>query len=1140
MRKFMSIVIPVYISRVRYFTGISKIVFVLFTLLVSLTAKTQNISFKRIVHHPVGSGPILWLAQDKKGYLWYTQLGNGVYRFDGTEEISFQSDETKKESSISGNQATALIVDRDNHLWIGYIGTGVDFYDQERKTFTHFRHEPENVNSISSDSVLTLLEDSKGNIWIGGFLGVDKYDPRSKKFTHYLYDAKDPAGLSYGEVATIYEDRSGIIWIGCNHPAVGEGVHSELGGLNRLDPETGKITRFMHDSANVNSLFANPVTALFEDSQGKFWVGTYGDGLHSLDRKTGIITRYPYRSGFPDSLSRGPFNYLNGDDHITFIDEDSLGFLWIGNFQGGIQRYDPVNRKMQHYGRTQDKKGQFSIDSSSGLHAFTLFRMHHGIDGQIFISSPDRKIFRAERPKPSIPFVSMGEIDGNAFYDDGETKTFWIASTAGLIKKNLETNTSYSYRANKLNPDNSLPSDTVGSMRVDSKGIMWLGTNNGLCRFDPEKNTFSTYRIEGVADNSINMVNIDKHGQIWVSYNSNGLLSFDPDSLKFKTHLQYHDNGEKGLSSNRIYGAVQDSAGKYWIVSNNGISSWDAASGKFKPYLRGYQGRAIFSDSKNVIWAGTQSGLFRFDPEQDKFQLYVDPIIRRDFGIVLHVMEDAKQQLWISAVDAIYKVNASRDTVVKYGDSYGIRKSGFDFGDNLIGNDGKIYIGDVKGYYAFDPESLKEIDSRPLLNITRISVSNPNVDPERITVLNEGLTGTAKLDLSYNENNFSFDFNAFDFESPGDENYMYILENYDDEWRYVGKEKRAYFFNIPPGKYNFRVRAVNGQDQWVEKSIGIVITPPWWKTWWAYTLGILLFAAGIWRIIVSRSNQLKQANILLEKKVKIRTDELNRSLEELQSTQSQLVQREKMASLGELTAGIAHEIQNPLNFVNNFSEVNKELIEELKTEILADRKDAAIQIAEDLSQNQEKINYHGKRADSIVRSMLQHSRSSDGNKVRTDLNKMADEYLRLAYHGFRAKDKDANISIRSEFDPSIGEVSIVPEDIGRVLLNILNNSFQAVMEKKKRSSAGYIPEVSLVTRKLTRYAEIRISDNGEGIPEEIKEKVLQPFFTTKPTGQGTGLGLSLSYDIITKGHNGNLSFESIQGAGTDFIITIPI
>lgn len=1111
----------------------------LFFLALPLISEAQTIGFKQIVQHSIGNGPILWIAQDKKGYLWYTQLGSGVYRFDGTEEVSFLPDETKKSTTVSGNQTTSVIIDRNNRVLIGYIGTGFDIYDQERKTFTNFRNDPGNPNSLSNDSVLTMLEDSKGNIWIGTFGGVDKFDPVTKSFTHYLYNPSDTTGLSFGEVATIYEDRTGVIWVGCNHPAVGAAEVREPGGLNRIDPVTGKITRFMHDPANDRSLFSNMVTSIFEDRNGKFWIGTYGDGLHSLNRKTGEITRYPYRSDRPDSLSRGPFNYIAGDDHITFIDEDSLGFMWIGNFQGGIQRYDPVNKKIQHYGRTRNAKGQFVIDSSSGLTAFTLYKMYHGRDGQLFITSPDRKIFRVDRPKPSIPFISLGSNDGNAFYVDAKNKILWLATSQGLIKQNLENNSRFTYRYDKSN-SNSLASDTIGSLKADAKGVLWMGTNNGICRFDPARNIFETYRPAGEVDNQINMLNFDRNGDIWISYSNIGVRSFDPDSLVFKKRLSYNDNFEKGLISARCYGVAQDSSGKYWVITNNGVSLWDPVSGKYKPYLRGYPGRSIFIDSRNEIWAGTQSGLFRYDRNQDKFVVYVDPIIRKDLGTVLHLMEDPKQQLWVSAVDAIYKISTSRDTVTKYGDSYGVRRSGFDFGDNLFGEDGKIYIGDVKGYYAFNPESLREIDSRPLLNITRMSISNPGIPPERLLELNETLLEHRGMKLAYNENNFSFDFNAFDYESPGDENYMYILENYDDEWRYVGKEKRAYFFNIPAGKYNFRVRAVNGQDQWVEKSIEVVITPPWWKTWWAYTLGVLLFAAGIWRIIVSRSNQLKHANTLLEEKVKIRTEELNRSLQELQSTQSQLVQREKMASLGELTAGIAHEIQNPLNFVNNFSEVNKELIEELKAEILADRKDIAIQIADDLSQNQEKINYHGKRADSIVKSMLQHSRSSDGNKVKTDLNKLADEYLRLAYHGFRAKEKDANINIRSEFDPSIGEVSMVPEDIGRVLLNILNNSFQAVMAKKKKSSAGYIPEVSLVTKKMTRYVEIRISDNGTGIPDEFKEKVLQPFFTTKPTGQGTGLGLSLSYDIISKGHNGNLSFESMKDAGTDFIITIPV
>jgi len=291
-----------------------------------------------------------------------------------------------------------------------------------------------------------------------------------------------------------------------------------------------------------------------------------------------------------------------------------------------------------------------------------------------------------------------------------------------------------------------------------------------------------------------------------------------------------------------------------------------------------------------------------------------------------------------------------------------------------------------------------------------------------------------------------------------------------------------------------------------------------------------------------RNNQhQKRANLLLQQQ-KRETEEQKQKAEsalgELKATQAQLIQSEKMASLGELTAGIAHEIQNPLNFVNNFSEVNKELITELKEEVEKEDWEEVKAIANDIEENEQKIMHHGRRAESIVKGMLEHSRASSGKKELTDINALVDECIRLSYHGLRAKNKEFNANINTGFDESIGKINIVPQDISRVLLNLFNNAFYAVNEKKAKLNGTYEPIVSVCTKNLNGKAEIVVTDNGNGIPPSIINKIFQPFFTTKPTGQGTGLGLSLSYDII-KAHTGEIQVESKEGEGSKFIIELP-
>jgi len=316
----------------------------------------------------------------------------------------------------------------------------------------------------------------------------------------------------------------------------------------------------------------------------------------------------------------------------------------------------------------------------------------------------------------------------------------------------------------------------------------------------------------------------------------------------------------------------------------------------------------------------------------------------------------------------------------------------------------------------------------------------------------------------------------------------------------------------------------------------------------ALLLVILIIAVIQWK----NNNQKKKANVLLH----LEKEKVESTLSELRSAQAQLIHSEKMASLGELTAGIAHEIQNPLNFVNNFSEVSNELVQEMKQELATGNWQPATEIADDIELNLEKIIHHGKRADLIVKGMLQHSRVSTGQKEPNDINALCDEYVRISYHGMQARDKDFEATLKTDFDPALssaeGKINVVPQDIGRVLLNLCNNAFYAVSQKLRaeRSKPGaenpaYVPMVTIVTKKRSPSeragsgVEIKIKDNGPGIPLNIVDKIFQPFFTTKPTGQGTGLGLSLAYDII-KAHGGEIKVETKENVGTEFIIMLPV
>jgi signal transduction histidine kinase len=512
---------------------------------------------------------------------------------------------------------------------------------------------------------------------------------------------------------------------------------------------------------------------------------------------------------------------------------------------------------------------------------------------------------------------------------------------------------------------------------------------------------------------------------------------------------------------------------------------------------------------------------------------------------------DKQGNIWIATDNGIIQFDLVTEKFKHFGFERGLQGRYFNY-LNYKGLSGKLYFGGNGGVNIFDPASIKTNPHPPEMIFTGLKLDGKSIMPGKRSAIQKPIFAADKITVGPDVLTISIDFAAIHFAGNNDNKFQYKLEGFDKQWRDGGTVGNSTYTNLSPGSYTLYIKGSNWDGVWSDgkKSIEIIILPPWWRTWWAYSLYAATFFFLLWQFIrYQRIKTLRKERERSQQKELEQAKEIEKAYHELKATQQQLIQSEKMASLGELTAGIAHEIQNPLNFVNNFSEVNIELIEELKSEKSKEKSERDEKLEDELinniAENEEKIIHHGKRADAIVKGMLQHTRNSTGIKEPTDINALCDEYLRLSYHGLRAKDKFFNASLKTDFDESIGNINIIPQDIGRVILNLINNAFYAVDEKKKQQP-NFEPIVTVTTRSvkpplggLGAKVEIKVADNGSGVPQKVLDKIFQPFFTTKPTGQGTGLGLSLSYDIV-KAHGGELMVETKEGEGSEFIIQLPI
>jgi signal transduction histidine kinase/ligand-binding sensor domain-containing protein len=1133
------------------------------------------------------------LHQDRLGYVW-TGTQNGLVRYDGYQVKVYKLGSEKKDDP-KDYAVEDIYEDRDGVLWVINRTNSIFRYNRATDSFSEFRMD--NGPSVFAYSRNRIAGDNNGNLWIyqlystaysslvntqnlrmlntrtGGFtvypykafsaiktntgmwFGTDKglvcYNPATGKMSRPTLPADAASGLV--AALNLCGDPSvpGRLWFSL----VDE--NAKFLGLFSFDIQAKLFKKYPHDPKDAGSIATDTVYTIQQASGKRLWFGTF-KGISLFDDKNQRFINYT-----PPGIGKS-----SGENPVTLITPRADGKLWLGSFvsltdANGLLLFDPSAGTFQRY--IHDEKKPYSLNTNEVVDAIVD---HTGLLwaglawGGLDHVNHLRSQFSSYQPDFGDPdSYPVGGALGIAQAADGNC---WLGSAQGLIR--WKPNTAVFQRV-------KLPSYIkTGHLRVfatDRQGLVWCSSENAhIFTYDPKTAAVDTLVSAGKwpARDYLAAVYQDHSGLIWIGTRGNGLYSYLKGSGKFKSYPYEKNNpgmryNGKKLDNDAVLSIYEDKQRVIWVGTNlGGLNRFNPKDGSFTSYYDSSKGfncvTHIYEDSSGNFWVGTYlSGLFLFDRKTGASKLYSedDGLLYND---IASLTADSLGHLWIVNDRGITMMDPKTANFTSFTAenalAFGFSKSYLN--STLITADSEIITTQTGGLVAFYPDKLTKNPHPPQVQLVALSHNDPQAKDDTVTRLI--LYGHDKVELPHNQNRLTFNYAALHFENPAQNRYAYQLTGYDKNWVQAGRQRSVTYTNLSPGTYTFTVKASNSDGVWNEKgaSIQIIIYPPWWLTWWAWVIYIILFVAAVYGFVAYRSRKLMHDKRALEHKVHVRTEEviqqkeeieaqrdsLEHALGELKTTQTQLVQREKMASLGELTAGIAHEIQNPLNFVNNFSEVSVELVDEMQSELKNGDKDEAIAISEDIKQNLEKIRHHGKRADFIVKGMLEHSRTSKGEKTLTNINVLADEFLKLSYHGLRAKDKSFNAEMVTHFDKQLPKVEIVQQDIGRVLLNLFNNAFYAVNQKKKTAVDGYGPEVSVTTSSENGNITIRVKDNGNGIPDAIKDKIMQPFFTTKPTGEGTGLGLSLSYDILVKGHGGHIDFTTKAGEGSEFIVNLPV